>query len=77
MKIGNLHYRRGIITYSLSPYEQNAFAGFLKHGFPNLMRRFREKVWIVAPPFIACYLVIEWANRENKRMHRKAAQAEH
>ncbi|KER31885.1 hypothetical protein T265_01971 [Opisthorchis viverrini] len=49
MKIGNLHYRRGVITYSLSPYEQNAFAGFFKHGFPNLMRRFREKVWIVAP----------------------------
>ncbi|KAA3680500.1 ubiquinol-cytochrome c reductase subunit 8 [Paragonimus westermani] len=77
MKFGNLHYRRGVIIYSLSPYEQNAFAGFFSKGFPNLLRRLREKVWVVAPPFLATYLIIEWANQENKRLHRKAAHSEH
>ncbi|CAL8099236.1 unnamed protein product [Calicophoron daubneyi] len=77
MKWGHLHYRRGVITYTLSPYEQNAFAGFFKHGFPNLMRRFREKVWIVAPPFLITYLVLEWANQENRKIHRKSLGGGH
>ncbi|CAH8545194.1 unnamed protein product [Dicrocoelium dendriticum] len=73
MKIGHLHYRRGVITYSISPYEQNAYAGFLDRGFPNLLRRFRSKVWTVATPFIITFLVIEWANNENRKLHRKNA----
>ncbi|KAH8871650.1 Cytochrome b-c1 complex subunit 8 [Schistosoma japonicum] len=75
MKFGNLNYRRGVITYSLSPYEQNAYAGFFSHGFPSLMRRFREKVLVVGTPFVLCYLIVEWANAENKRSKRKAAHA--
>ncbi|CAH8552696.1 unnamed protein product [Schistosoma mattheei] len=71
MKFGHLNYRRGVITYSLSPYEQKASAGFFTHGFPNLMRRFREKVLVVA--FVLCYMVIEWANEENRRSKRKGA----
>nr|CAX76563.1 ubiquinol-cytochrome c reductase, complex III subunit VII [Schistosoma japonicum] len=59
MKFGNLNYRRGVITYSLSPYEQNAYAGFFSHGFPSLMRRFREKVLVVGTPFVLCYLIVE------------------
>ncbi|CAH8596119.1 unnamed protein product [Schistosoma rodhaini] len=73
MKFGHLNYRRGVITYSLSPYEQKAFSGFFKDGFPNLMRRFREKVLIVGTPFVITYMIIEWANEENKRSKRKAA----
>ncbi|VDN95985.1 unnamed protein product [Rodentolepis nana] len=72
MRFGELHYRRGVITYSISPYEVNAFKGFFSHGFPNLVRRFREKFLIVSSPFIAAALVIRWANAENARTKRKA-----
>ncbi|VDL59617.1 unnamed protein product [Hymenolepis diminuta] len=72
MRFGELHYRRGVITYSISPYEVNAFKGFISHGFPNFLRRFREKVVIVSSPFVAAFLIIRWANAENARTKRKA-----
>ncbi|XP_014680774.1 PREDICTED: cytochrome b-c1 complex subunit 8-like [Priapulus caudatus] len=40
---------RGIIYYSLSPYEQRAYAGTLKKGIPNTFRRFRGSVLKVVP----------------------------
>lgn len=89
MKFGELHYRRGVITYSISPYEVNAFAGAFSKGFPNLLRRFREKALIVTTrkikytwsfPFLAFvlgYLILNWADQENARTKRKAYQLEH
>ncbi|VDM31517.1 unnamed protein product [Hydatigera taeniaeformis] len=72
MRFGELHYRRGVITYSISPYEVNAFKGFFSHGFPNFVRRFREKFFVVASPFIITFSIICWANFENGRSKRKA-----
>ncbi|VDK32891.1 unnamed protein product [Taenia asiatica] len=72
MRFGELHYRRGVITYSISPYEVNAFKGFISQGFPNFVRRFREKFLVVAGPFILCSSIIIWANAENARSKRKA-----
>lgn len=46
---GELAHVRGIIKYSLSPFEQRAFAGAIKYGVPNLFRRFRGQVLRVAP----------------------------
>lgn len=38
--LGNLGVHvRHIITYSLSPYEQRAFAGFLSRDIPLMLRR--------------------------------------
>ena len=31
--------KRGVVEYSMSPYEQKAFAGFFKKGAPQLVRR--------------------------------------
>ena len=45
---GNLAHIRGLIKYTLSPYEQRAFAGAISVGVPNMFRRFRSKVFIVA-----------------------------
>ncbi|CDS41181.1 Cytochrome b-c1 complex subunit 8 [Echinococcus granulosus] len=72
MRFGELHYRRGVITYSISPYEVNAFKGFFSQGFPNFVRRFREKFLVVASPFIFTFSIIYWANVENARSKRKA-----
>lgn len=46
---GQLAHMRGIIMYRLSPFEQKAFAGAIKHGVPNMFRRFRQEVFYVAP----------------------------
>nr|VZI32555.1 unnamed protein product [Spirometra erinaceieuropaei] len=45
---------------------------FFSKGFPNLVRRFREKFFIVAPPFIITYMILQWAGNENARTKRKA-----
>jgi len=46
---GNLAKIRGVITYSLSPYEQRAFAGIISKGVPNTFRRIRESFFRVVP----------------------------
>ncbi|KAH8376268.1 hypothetical protein KR200_008926 [Drosophila serrata] len=46
---GNLAKVHGIVTYKLSPFEQRAFAGAISNGVPNMIRRFRSNVFIVAP----------------------------
>lgn len=46
---GNLAHISGIITYSLSPFEQRAFAGAISHGIPNMWFRFRSQALRVLP----------------------------
>lgn len=46
---GELHYIRGIIQYTLSPFEQRAFKGIISHGFLNLIERIRGNIFRVAP----------------------------
>merc|ERR1711963_390412 len=66
---GNLGVRvRGIITYSLSPFEQRAFAGVISHGVPNTFRRFRSQIFRVAPPFIVGYMIYDWARRRTQQL---------
>lgn len=49
MKQGELHYRRGIITYSISPHEQRPYANVFTKGFLNTVRRIKSKFLIVVP----------------------------
>ncbi|GLV35532.1 Ubiquinol-cytochrome c reductase ubiquinone-binding protein [Carabus blaptoides fortunei] len=62
---------RGIVSYRLSPFEQKAFAGLFSKGFPNVVRRFRESVFRVAPPFIIGYLVYDQTEKLHSQMMRK------
>ncbi|XP_072170869.1 cytochrome b-c1 complex subunit 8-like [Diadema setosum] len=71
-KFGNLAKFRGVITYTLSPHEQKAFAGAFSKGIPNLFRRFRAKVFIVTPPFVLAYLIYSWGMSENAKSKRKS-----
>lgn len=68
---GNLAYIRGIIYYSISPYEQRAFAGFIKEGFPNLLRRFSSQIFVVGPPFALGYLVFDYGEKLHEKSARK------
>nr|AAY66915.1 ubiquinol-cytochrome C reductase complex [Ixodes scapularis] len=71
LHFGNLIKLRGIVTYRLSPYEQRAFAGLLKHGFPNVIRRTKDQIFYVAPPFVMGYLIYDYSKREYERSIRK------
>ncbi|GJQ82891.1 hypothetical protein Trydic_g2627 [Trypoxylus dichotomus] len=52
---GNLYKLRGIVTYSLSPFEQRAFPKFFSHAVPNTIRRITESIPYVVPPFALGY----------------------
>ncbi|XP_017058884.1 cytochrome b-c1 complex subunit 8 [Drosophila ficusphila] len=68
---GNLAKVHGIVTYKLSPFEQRAFAGAISNGLPNMVRRFRSNVFIVAPPFILGYLIYDLTERKHTALLRK------
>ena len=70
---GNLAYVRNQITFTISPFEQRAFAKFFKDGVPNTIRRFVEEVPYVLPPMLLAYGVYSWTNAESARLHRKAS----
>ncbi|KAJ1527894.1 hypothetical protein ONE63_007830 [Megalurothrips usitatus] len=68
---GKLAKYRNIVTFRLSPYELNPFAGTISKGIPNLFRRFTGQIFRVGPPFAIAYLVYDWAEAENARLSRK------
>lgn len=70
-EFGNLSKHKNIISYSLSPFEQRAFAGFFSKGAANLYRRFMGQVFFVAPPFIALAVLINSANHTHHQLSRK------
>ena len=68
---GNLGVRvRHIITYSISPYEQRIFTGFLKEGFPNLLRRSKDLLYFV-PGVGGFLLTYYYGNKAYERNLRK------
>ncbi|XP_076176234.1 ubiquinol-cytochrome c reductase ubiquinone-binding protein [Ptiloglossa arizonensis] len=70
-KFGNLAYISGITYFRISPYEQRAFAGMIKDGVPNMIRRINASILRSTPFFLMTYLVMEWANEEYHSLHRK------
>jgi ubiquinol-cytochrome c reductase subunit 8 len=69
---GNLAHVRNQISFSISPFEQRAFAKFFKAGIPNSARRIAEEFPFVVPPLVAGYALYSWTSSEAARMHRKA-----
>ncbi|CAI9544059.1 unnamed protein product [Staurois parvus] len=49
LHFGNLAKVRHIITFSLSPFEQRAFANIFSKGIPNVWRRFSSNILTVVP----------------------------
>ncbi|XP_006995947.3 cytochrome b-c1 complex subunit 8 [Peromyscus maniculatus bairdii] len=70
-EFGKLAHIRHVISYSLSPFEQRAFPNYFSKGIPNVLRRTRECILRVAPPFVAFYLIYTWGNQEFERSKRK------
>ncbi|KAK8055010.1 hypothetical protein PG993_000237 [Apiospora rasikravindrae] len=54
---------RGIITYALSSDRQNILAGAGRAAVFNTWRRFAGQVLFWAPPLVAAYYAMDWANK--------------
>ncbi|KAI1431191.1 UcrQ family protein [Xylaria sp. CBS 124048] len=68
--------QKGIITYAMSPNRQNPFAGAAHDAVFNTWRRFSKQVLYFAPPFLACYYVMNWASERNHYLNSKAGRKE-
>ncbi|KEZ38738.1 hypothetical protein SAPIO_CDS10766 [Scedosporium apiospermum] len=68
--------QKGIITYGLSANRQNPLANTAHDAVFNIWRRFYSQVFFWAPPFVAGYLILDWANKRNHYLNSKAGHAE-
>ncbi|KAA0201614.1 hypothetical protein HAZT_HAZT010957 [Hyalella azteca] len=68
---GELAHVRGIVKYSLSPFEQRPYANFFSKLLPNTIRRIRAQFFYVFPPFALGYYVYYTVEREHDRLLRK------
>ncbi|CAM1319683.1 Uncharacterised protein g7281 [Pycnogonum litorale] len=71
LQFGNLYKVRGVVYYKLSPFELKPLAGMITHGLPNMIRRIREEIFYVVPPFIAGYMILDWADKTHAQLQRK------
>ena len=69
--------QKGVTSYALSSNRQRPFAGALNAAIFNTWRRFRAQVFYVAPPFIALYFILDYAERRNKYLNSKAGRREY
>eukprot|EP00121_Abeoforma_whisleri_P005944 Awhi_evm2s5394 len=68
---GEMSHVRGIVQYSISPFEQKVFKGFFKKQFMTISRRARANFPYIAPGFFALYFITGWAEAKHKALHRK------
>jgi len=69
-KFGSLTKGKNIVTYSLSPFEQRAFAGVTK-SIANMARRVRTQLPYQLPAFISGILLYTWAMEDFRQRNRK------
>ena len=69
--------QKGIVHYGISANRQNPLAGTFNAAIFNTWRRFRSQVFYVAPPFVALYFIIDYAERRNKYLNSKAGRREY
>jgi ubiquinol-cytochrome c reductase subunit 8 len=68
--------QKGIVTYSVSPYQQRAFAGAIKHGVFNVFRRTMSQAPYVVPPVAFGYLIYSTYKKKHEFLHSKAGKEE-
>ncbi|CAB4393215.1 hypothetical protein RhiirA5_350146 [Rhizophagus irregularis] len=68
--------QKGIVTYSVSSFQQRAFAGALKYGIFNVFRRTMSQAPYVGPPIIFGYLIYSSYTKKHEFLHSKAGKEE-
>ena len=60
-----------IITYSLSANSQRPLAGAAHNAIFNTFRRTKDQFLYVVPPFVAAFLLMQWAENRNRFLNSK------
>ncbi|KAM9312430.1 cytochrome b-c1 complex subunit 8 isoform 1-T2 [Gastrophryne carolinensis] len=71
LHFGDLAKVRHVITFTLSPFEQRAFANAFSKGIPNIWRRMTSNFLTIVPPFALAYITYSWGTQEHQRLKRK------
>ncbi len=75
--LGNLGVRvRHIITYSLSPYEQRAFAGYFSRDMPAMFRRLFSAGQNMLPGLGTAAAIYYFADKKAAQMERDGETTE-
>ncbi|KAF9436439.1 hypothetical protein BGZ76_003970 [Entomortierella beljakovae] len=69
--------QRGIAVYSLSPYEQRAFAGAAHQAIFNTFRRFSGQVFYIGVPIALGYSIFSWGKENHAFRLSKAGHAKY
>ncbi|KAF9364291.1 ubiquinol--cytochrome-c reductase subunit 8 [Mortierella sp. NVP85] len=67
--------QRGIAIYSLSPFEQRAFAGALHQAVFNTFRRVTGQIFYIGVPVGIAYSVFTWGKENHHWRLTKAGHA--
>lgn len=60
---------KGIVSYALSPNRQRAMGGTLHAAVFNTWRRTKGSLLYWAPPMMAAYFIMSWANERYEFCH--------
>ncbi|KAH7045843.1 putative ubiquinol-cytochrome C reductase complex subunit UcrQ, partial [Macrophomina phaseolina] len=66
---------RGIAYYRLSHNRQRPMAGAFHSAIVNTWRRSKAQILFWAPPLLAAYLLMRWANEKNTWLNSKEGRA--
>ncbi|EDO40751.1 predicted protein [Nematostella vectensis] len=69
-EFGNLAKSKNIVSYTLSPFEQRAFAGISK-GIANWGRRMGTNLMYMAPGFITLIAIYNYGKHSHELAKRK------
>ncbi|KAJ9603908.1 ubiquinol--cytochrome-c reductase subunit 8 [Cladophialophora chaetospira] len=72
----DLPAQRGIISYRLSSKRLNPLSHAIHNAIFNTFRRSKNQILYWAPPLLAAYLIMDWANSRNEYLNSKAGRAE-
>ncbi|CAJ0754885.1 5348_t:CDS:2 [Entrophospora sp. SA101] len=64
--------QKGIVTYSLSPYQQRPFANVFKEGVFNVYRRTKAQIFYVGVPISIGYLIYDYHKKRHEYLYSKA-----
>lgn len=69
--------QKGVVQYSISPFQQRAMAGALNSYIFWGYKRIMSKVPYVAPPLLIVYGIIQWGKKENEFLNSKEGHRLH
>jgi ubiquinol-cytochrome c reductase subunit 8 len=52
---------KGVVSYGVSPNRLRPFQSFFTKGIFNSVRRVKNQIFYIVPPFVVAYYSMQWA----------------